>query len=149
VGVAGFIPIVKQEGSTPIPATYEGVAVNVSIPVLNGGLFAARHSAAVLRAMEADQRLRDAEAGIERDVVIAWSTATTGFQRLDVTAQFLRSAALALDLAQGRYNLGLASIVELTQAQLNLTRAEIDNLSAKYDYQIAFASLQYVQGLLR
>jgi outer membrane protein TolC len=36
-----------------------------------------------------------------------------------VTAQFLCQPALALDVAQGRYNLGLSSIVELTQAQLN------------------------------
>jgi len=30
----------------------------------------------------------------------------------------MRQAALALDLAQGRYNLGLSTIVELTQAEL-------------------------------
>jgi outer membrane protein len=68
---------------------------------------------------------------------------------MDVTAQFLRQAALALDLAQGRYNLGLASIVELTQAQLNLTQAEIENLNAKYDYQNQNATLQYTMGALR
>ena len=71
------------------------------------------------------------------------------FQRIDVTAQFLRQAALALDLAQGRYNLGLASIIELTQAQLNVTQAEIENLSAKYDYQTQNAALRYSAGLLR
>ena len=39
---------------------------------------------------------------------------------------------------RGRYNLGLSSIVELTQAQLNLTQAEIENLNAKYDYQTQY-----------
>ena len=73
----------------------------------------------------------------------------TAYQRLDVTAQFLREATLALNLAQGRYDLGLASIVELTQGQLNLTQAEIENLSAKYDYQIQYANLQYTIGALR
>jgi hypothetical protein len=58
-------------------------------------------------------------------------------------------ATLALDLAQGRYNLGLSSIVELYQAQLNLTQAEIENLSAKYDYQSIYATLQCAMGLLR
>ena len=84
-----------------------------------------------------------------RDVRVAWASATTAFQRIDVTAQFLRQAALALDLAQGRYNLGLSSIIELTQAELNQTRAEIENLSAKYDYQSQNAALQYTLGLLR
>jgi hypothetical protein len=39
--------------------------------------------------------------------------------------------------------------VELTQGQLNLTQSEIDNLSAKYDYQALYASLQYTIGSLR
>ena len=61
----------------------------------------------------------------------------------------MRQAQLALELAQGRYNLGLASIVEITQAQLNLTQAQIENVSATYDYQIAYSQLQYTVGALR
>ena len=67
----------------------------------------------------------------------------------DVTAELMRAAALAMDLARGRYNLGLSNILELTLAQLNLTPAEIDNLNAKYDYQSAYATLQYTFGALR
>jgi len=36
-----------------------------------------------------------------------------------------------------------------TQAQLNLTQAEIENLTAKYDYQSQYATLQYTLGALR
>ncbi len=54
-----------------------------------------------------------------------------------------------MELSQGRYNLGLSSIVELTQAQLNLTQAEIENTSAKYEYQMQFSALQYAIGNLR
>jgi outer membrane protein len=43
----------------------------------------------------------------------------------------------------------LSSIVELTQAQLSLTQAEIENLNAKYDYQEQNAVLQYTIGALR
>jgi hypothetical protein len=39
--------------------------------------------------------------------------------------------------------------VELTQAELNVTGAEIENLSAKYDYQSEDATLQYTLGALR
>jgi len=111
--------------------------------------FSARHEAAAQRATESDQRLRGEQQRISRDVRVAWASANDAFQRIDVTAQFLRQAALALDLAQGRYNLGLSSIVELTQAELNLTEAEIENLNAKYDYQTQYSALQYTIGLLR
>lgn len=147
--VGGFLPYINTPASSPIPAEYEGVAANVSIPLFNGHLFSARREAAHQRAMESDQHLRDQEQGIVRDVRVAYSGAITAFRRMDVTAQFLRQAALALDLARGRYNLGLSSIVELTQAELNLTQAEIENLNAKYDYQSQYSLLQYTIGALR
>jgi outer membrane protein len=149
VGVAGYIPYIAQLTSQQIPSEYEGAAVNVNIPVFNGHLFSARREAARYRAFEADQNLRNQQERVARDVRVAWAGAMTAYQRIDVTAQFLRQASLALDLAQGRYNLGLSSIVELTQAQLNLTQAEIENLSAKYDYESQYSALQYSIGLLR
>jgi outer membrane protein len=148
VGAVGFLPIINSAGSH-IPKEYEGVALNIGIPLFNGHSFSARREAARERLTQAEQRLRDAQQRITRDVRVAWSSAMNAFQRIDVTAQFLRQAALALELANGRYQLGLASIVELTQAQLNVTQAEIENLSAKYDYQTQNAALQYSVGLLR
>jgi outer membrane protein len=150
VGVGGYIPYISQLAlPRVIPSEYEGVAVNIQIPILNGGLFKARRQEAHFRALEADQRLRDEAQAIARDVRTAFASATVAYQRLDVTAQLMRQAALALDLAQGRYNLGLSTIVELTQAELNVTSAEIENLSAKYDYQSEDATLQYTLGALR
>lgn len=149
VGVAGYIPYISQLSTVPTPGEYGAAAVNVQIPVFNGHLFAARREAAHYRALESDQNLRNEQERIARDVRVAWASSMTAFQRIDVTAQFLRQASLALDLAQGRYQLGLSSIVELTQAQLSLTQAEIENLSAKYDYQGQYAALQYAIGSLR
>ncbi len=150
MGVAGALPLVNQQTAPRlIPNYYEGAALNVEIPVFNGHLFSARRQAAHYRALAADQQLRDTEQRIARDVRSAWASSTTAYQQLDVTAQLLRRATLALPLAQGRYARGLSSIVELTQAQLNLTQAEIENTSAKYDYQTQFAVLQYATGALR
>jgi len=149
VGVAGAIPDIKQILSTNVPNNYEGAALNVEVPIFNGHLFAARREAARFRAQAEDQRVRDLQERIARDVRVAWSSSKTAFQNIDVTAELLREASLALELAQGRYNLGLSSIVELYQAELNITQAEIENLNAKYDYQSIYAMLQYSMGLLR
>lgn len=149
VVVAGVIPAIRQEGNTTIPAAYEGAAANLSIPLFNGHLFAARRVAAEERALEADQRLRDQQDRIFRDVRAAWAGAITSYQLIDVTAQLERAADEALDLAQGRYQLQLASVVELTTSQLNATQAQIQNLNAKYDYATQYAVLQYATGQLR
>ena len=79
----------------------------------------------------------------------AWIGASNAWQRIPVTRDLLAQATLALELASGRYNLGLASIVEVTQSQLNLTQAQIENVNAGYDCQNAYAALQYTLGALR
>jgi outer membrane protein len=150
MGVGGYMPYIDQI-TLPrnIPNEYAGAAVNVNIPVFNGHLFSARRQVARYRALEADQALRNEQQAVVRDVRTAWASASTAYQRLDVSAQFLRQATMSLSLAQGRYDIGLSSIVELTQAQLNLTQSEIENLNAKYDYQTRDAMLQYTLGALR
>jgi outer membrane protein len=149
MAVAGYTPYIQNPTTVALPPEYEAVGVNASIPIFNGHLFSARAEAAYQKALESDQQLRDEQERIARDVRVAWASAMDAYQRIDVTAQFLRSATLGLQLAQGRYDLGLASIVELTQSQLNVTNAEIENLNAKYDYQIQYAALQFTIGLLR
>ena len=61
----------------------------------------------------------------------------------------VKQAALAGELAQERYNLGLSSIVELSQAQLNQTAAEIRNTSAKYDYLMQRSVVDFQAGRLK
>ena len=125
---------------------YGAVGVNINIPVFNGFLFNARAAEADLQARAADQRRRDLMNSISRDVRTAWLDLNRTYSRLDVTRQLLQQANLARDLAQTRYNLGLGTIVEFTQAELQLTQAEISNTSAKYQYELAVARLKYEMG---
>jgi outer membrane protein len=135
-------------GDTPlrnpiVSSWYWAAGVNVEIPIFNGFLYTARAREAALRAQAAQERLRDLRDGISRDVRTSWLNATTAYDRLAVTQQLLEQANLALDLAQARYKLGLGSIVELSQAQLQQTQAEIGNAQAGYDCRLALAVLQY------
>jgi outer membrane protein len=148
IGVGGALPYLDQNPRVA-PHEYEGIALNVDIPIFNGHLFAARRQAAHYEAQAASERVRDLRQQVESDVRAAWISASTAYQRIPVTEQLIQQAQLALVLAQGRYNLGLDSIVEITQAQLNVTQAQIENVSAKYDYQSAYAQLQYTIGALR
>ena len=139
LGVVGLTPV-----RNPVISNWYGaVGVNVDIPVFNGFLFTARSREASLRAQAMQERLRDVRTRIARDVRNSWLNAKTAYDRLAVTQQLLDQANLALNLAQSRYKLGLGSIVELSQAQLQQTQAQISNVGAGYDYRLALAILQY------
>jgi outer membrane protein len=122
---------------------YAAVGVNVEIPVFNGFLYSAKTREADLRAQAVRQRLIDLRNRISRDVRTSWLSASTAFDRASVSEQLLAQANQALDLAQTRYKLGLSSIVELSQAQLQQTQAEIGNAQAGYEYRLALAVLRF------
>jgi len=145
VGAAGIAPY-HQLG---LNERYSAAGVNVTVPVANGSMFAARHAEASFRARAQDQVLRDLENRVTRDVTVAWLDARAAFQRLDLTNQLVVQAGSALELAEVRYNLGLSSIVELSQAQLNKTRADIEQATARYEYQSRDAALRYQTGALK
>ena len=125
---------------------YGAVGVNIDIPVFNGFLYTAREHEARLRAEAVNENLRDMHDRISRDVRTSWLNATTAYNRLSVAQQLLEQSNLALDLAQTRYKIGLGSIVELSQAQLQQTQAEISNAQAGYDYRLALSALRYQTG---
>lgn len=145
VASVGFVPM----GVAAVQNRYGAAGLNVNIPVFNGGLFAARRSEAELRARGVAEDLRDAQHRIVRDVKLAYLNAVTGYERLGLSQKLLEQAAMGLRLAQSRYNLGLSSIVELSQAQLNLTSAQIANTTSRYDYQTQFSVLEYQIGALK
>jgi outer membrane protein len=122
------------------------VGVNLNIPIFNGFLYSSEAKEAAYRSRADAERTRDLRDQIVRDVRTAWLQANTAYQRIGVTAQLLKEANLSLQLAQTRYQLGLSSIVELSQAQLQQTSAAIDNTNAQYQYRLSLAALNYQVG---
>jgi outer membrane protein len=139
-------------GATPVRADqiqsswYGAAGANISIPVFNGFLFNAEAKEAKLRAQADEEKVRNLRDMIARDVRTAVLNAQAAFQRIAVTQDMVKQANFALDLAQARYQIGLSSIVELTQGQLAQTQAEIANTSARYAYQTALAEVRYQVG---
>jgi outer membrane protein len=140
---------VTPEHDHTVRDNYAGAGINFTLPFLNGGLYSARYAEADLRAQAADKDVQYLTVQISRDVRIAWLEANTTFQRLSVTERLLAQANEALRLARARYQAGLGSIVELTQAELTQTSAEIGAAVAKFDYLSRRALLDYTTGALR
>jgi len=142
LGVVGLAPVRDNH----IPNWYGAVGVNINIPVFSGFLFSARAQSADLQTSADRQRLVDLENNIARDVRDAWHDSERAFERLSVTGQLRAQANLALDLAQSRYNLGLSSIVEFSQAELQKTEADISDTDARYQYRLTQIVLAYTMG---
>jgi outer membrane protein len=144
VGVAGDAPTHDNH----LPDDYAAGGVQLSLPLFAGGLYVARQHEAELKAQADAELLRDMENDVIRDVRIAWLNVNTALEQLYTTEQLVLNATEAFTLAQARYQAGLSSIVELSEAQLNLTSAQIDNASARYNVLTQQANLTYQIGML-
>jgi outer membrane protein len=144
LGVVGRTPYSSTiAGVSPFTSWYGAVGVNIHVPIFNGFLYPARSREAGIRAQAANEQLRDLKDRIANDVRASWLSAITAYNRIGVSQQFVDQTSLALDLSQTRYNLGLSSIVELSQAQLQQTEAQIQFAASKYQYRIAQSVLRF------
>lgn len=144
-GVVGLAPVRDPH----IDNWYGAAGININIPVFNGFLFNARAKSADLEIQAKQQRLQDLQNNVARDVRNAWLDTQKALERLSLTRQLREQASLALDLAEARYKLGLGSIVEYSQANLQKTEADLQDTDARYQYQVSQIVLEYTIGLSR
>ncbi|MFI5096864.1 MAG: TolC family protein [Candidatus Acidiferrales bacterium] len=144
-GVAGLAPVRDPH----IDNWYGAAGVNINIPIFNGFLFNARAKSADLETQAKLQRLQDLQNNISRDVRNAWLDTQKAYERLSLTQQLREQANLALELAQARYKLGLGSIVEFSQANLQKTEADLEDTDAHYQYLLTKIVLAYQMGVTR
>jgi outer membrane protein len=141
-------------GGTPVGSPqyftsnwYGAVGGNISIPIFNGFRLTAQASEATLQAESASEATRALREQVVRDVRTAWLNANTAMQRVTVASELLKQADTALELAKTRYDLGLSSIVELSQAELQQTEAAIGNANARTQYKFAIAMINFQTGV--
>jgi outer membrane protein len=142
IGTAGIAPVRDDRLSN----WYGAAGVNINLPLFNGFQYDARAKAADLQTDVNRQRLSDARNNIARDVRNAWQDSQRAFERLSVTRDLREQANLSLTLAQSRYNLGLSSIVEFTQAELQKTEADIEDTDAQYQYRLTQIVLAFTMA---
>ena len=145
LGTVGGSPV--RPGQYYVSSWDGAIGANLNVPIFNGFLYSAQTKEAQLRAQATAQQTRQLRDRIIREVQTAWLDANNAFRRIAVSAELLNQANQSLALAQTRYKLGLSSIVELSQAQLQQTEAEISNTNAQYQYRLTLATLNFETGV--
>jgi len=146
LAIGGITPVAPD--GIFVPHWYAAGGVNLSVPVFTGFRIDAQTEEARLRQRAAEKQAQVLSDTIARDVRVSVLNAQTAFKRIGVAEQFRTQTAQALALAQTRYKLGLSSIVELSQAQLQSTQAAVSAVNSRYDYLLALRALDYARGQL-
>jgi outer membrane protein len=114
--------------------------------LFDGGNRIARYREARANLDAAQQRVKASELDISREVEQSVNNVIEADERIQAAQVAVASAQENFRLAQGRFDAGVGTILELTDAQLALTQAQNTEAQALADYRIALARLDRAVG---
>ncbi len=134
----------------PVPAVTgrRNYAIQMSIPIFQGGAVSSRRKQAYSQYNEADENTLFAERRIIQEVRSQFSNVVTLVANVNAQEQAVISATSALEATRVGYNVGTRNIVDLLQAEKNLYSAEKNLANAKYDYILANLRLALAAGTI-
>ncbi|MES2521479.1 MAG: TolC family protein [Gemmatimonadota bacterium] len=138
----------ESQSQYPFDFTRNPYSLNasLSLPLFDGFRREQQIQQATVQRRNTQNQLRAEGLRVESDVTVAALTFTNAQQTVQLQEQNVRTARTALTLAQERYRVGLASLVELVQARTEYERAETDRITSLFDVQRAFTALEAAVG---
>ena len=122
------------------------LGLSLSWSIFDGGGRIARYQEAKANVEGAHARVKSTELDILQNVEQAEIAVEEAQERIQAAQALVASAQENFRLAQGRFDAGVGTILELTDAQLALTQAQNTESQALADYRIALARLDRSVG---
>ena len=134
-----------SENTFPLREAWQA-QLSLNIPIFDGFRTTNRveetlHNYYNIRAQEEDRRQQ-----IALEVEQSYLRVVETQERIAANEAAARAAKENLDLAQGRYQVGVGSIIEVTDAETLYTDAQTTYIRTVYDYKIADAQLARAMG---
>jgi outer membrane protein TolC len=138
---------VNQQNVLP-RENYNTVGVNVNVPLFSGFsvAYGVRQAKATLDEKEAD--VEQVRLQVSLDVWDGYHGLESANEQLKVSQALLKAALENQDVAIGRYEAGVATIVDVLTAQAAAATARVQRVSAEYNWELARAQLALALGRL-
>lgn len=120
-----------------------------SVPLFQGFALDAGIDQARTNEKIADAQLALTQQSVTLDVRQQYYNLKLAYSRIEASTSLLKQAKETLRLAEARYAQEVGSAVEVTDARVTYFNAQVTNIQAFYDYQVAFVRLQKAIGLLK
>ncbi|HYB70825.1 MAG TPA: TolC family protein, partial [Candidatus Bathyarchaeia archaeon] len=122
------------------------IGLNLTWTIFDGGGKVGRYKEAKANLEAAQARVRDTELQVWQNVEQAYLNLGASAESIQAARKAVESADENYQLARGRFDAGVANIIELTDAQLALTQAQSTEAQALSDYRISIANLERALG---
>ena len=138
-GVSGITPT-----DTALPT--RRAAIQLNVPIFNGGLTRGRLQVASSRARAAELQLASVRGQVEEDVRLAFSSLRTTAETVRAADLTVTLAERELGMARDRFRAGVGDNIEIVNAQTVLANARLDQVTALAAYNGARLNLAAALG---
>lgn len=138
-GISGITPV-----SSALPT--RRYAIQLDVPIFNGGLTRGRVQVANAREREAQLQLDSVRGQVAEDVRLAYAVLRTTADTVRAADQAATLAERELQMSQDRYRAGVGDSIELVTAQTALANARLDQVTALAAYNGARLNLAAALG---
>jgi outer membrane protein len=133
-GVSGITPT-----DTALPT--RRAAIQLNVPVFNGGLTRGRIAVAASRERQAELGLGNVRGQVEEDVRLSLSGIRTAAAQVRAADESVRLAERELEMARDRFRAGVADNLEVVSAQTSLANSREAQVAALAEYNAARLNL--------
>jgi outer membrane protein len=148
--VSDQIRLRVEERNSGFPFSYQrqpwNASVTVSFPIFTGLSRQQQVEEARVTESNAREQVRSEELRLRTEISTAVRAVRTARRISELQERIRATAGEELRLAQERFRLGLASSIEVADAQANLSQAERDEITALYDFHQSIAALESLVG---
>ena len=138
-GISGITPV-----TSALPT--RRYAIQLNVPIFNGGLTQGRIQVASSRERQAELQLATIRGQVEEDVRLAYSALRTTADTVHAADLAVTLAERELEMARDRFRAGVGDNIELVTAQTTLANARLDQVTALAVYNGARLNLAAALG---
>lgn len=128
--------------------TTHNVEVALSVPIFDGGQREGRISESRSKVLQESIRTQDLRLQIMLEVRDALLTIESAKQEVAVTKEGLKQSVKELNLARERFSVGVATNIEITNAQASVAEARDNHIKSLFNLNASRVNLARAQGRL-
>lgn len=123
-----------------------GIRANWNL--FDGGVRRANLGESKLNMAIEEDELRDMERAVALDIRAQWLRGRDAAEVIEATTENVELATRALEIARSRFDAGLGTHLEVTQANVELANARLARSQALYEHMAAVVSMKHAAGIL-
>jgi outer membrane protein len=125
----------------------QAIGVNVSIPILNGGILRTNYAKSKLNLRNQELQRDQDNLTLKNNIYQAYTLAVSALQKFEAQKIALAQTQKSFDYAQKRYNVGMSNTIDLLTNQNNFFNAKVNLLYDQYDYVFKMKVFEYYKGM--